>query len=320
MNAYKKLDIHKNPEFKDHLKNIEALDVDLFNKEKILAFGEKYDIMPEDVKEVTLDALSEIKNDEGYKMISKALFYCLKNDIDVLNFKPDFEEGLKAEFALFFPVWYVAEDFAKDMEKRGVSFDIISKSLAPICGCTKRNKGFKGIMGTSAFYTWIGKYAKGELFRINDFEYETFKHNGENVINIHIPSGTALNVKDNLKSFKGAVDFFEKYYPELKMKGLFCESWLLSEKIEEIMGKKTNISRFGDMFDRFETEGEQIWTSVLRFVYGFSAPYPPIEELPENTTLQKKMKEYMLNGGRVYNTAGFISMQKLFDMLSECEE
>ena len=49
MNAYEKLEVHQNPEFKEHLKNIEALEVDLFNKEKILGFAKKYDIMPEDV-------------------------------------------------------------------------------------------------------------------------------------------------------------------------------------------------------------------------------------------------------------------------------
>ena len=39
MNAYEKLEVHQNEEFKEHLKNIETLEADIFNKEKILAFA-----------------------------------------------------------------------------------------------------------------------------------------------------------------------------------------------------------------------------------------------------------------------------------------
>ena len=35
MNAYEKLEVHNKTEFAEHLKNIECVNVDLFNKEKI---------------------------------------------------------------------------------------------------------------------------------------------------------------------------------------------------------------------------------------------------------------------------------------------
>ncbi len=310
MNAYKKLDVHNNPEFTEHLKNIEALNVDLFDKEKILAFGKNYNCMSEDVKEIVLKALEEIKNDEGYMMIAKAIFYCLKNNIEPNAFKPDFTEGIKAQFVMFFPVWYMLEEFALDMEKRAISREIIENSVAPVCGCIKRNEDLAGEMGTSAFFFWIHKYAKGELFRINDFEYETSKRDGKDIVNIHIPAGTKLNVYENLKSFKGAIDFFDRYYPEYKMTGVMCESWLLSDKIEEVMGGPTNISRFGDMFDRYDI-GDTKGDAVLRFVYNFAAPYPPIEDVPEDTTLQRKLKAYMLSGKRVYALGGTISREEI---------
>lgn len=318
MNAYQKLEIHNNSDFIEHIKNIESVDINLFNKDKILAFAEKYDIMPEDVKEKVLEALEEIKNDEGYRKIALALFYCLKNDVDPNAFRPDFEDGLRAQFVMFFPVWYMLEEFAGDMKKRGIDSDIIKNSVAPVCGCIKRNKDLAGEMGTSAFFFWIHKYAKGELFRINEFEYETSKHNGKDYINIHIPAKTKLDVCSNLKSFKDAMDFFEKYYPEFNMSGLMCESWLLSPHIEEVMGGPTNISRFGDMFDLYDigdTKGE----AVFRFVYGFAAPYPPIEDVPEDTTLQRKLKAYMLSGKRVYAMGGTISKEKLESKLKEFE-
>lgn len=318
MNAFEKLEVHQNEEFKEHLKNIETLEADIFNKEKILAFGAKYDIMPEDVKEEVLKALEEIKNDEGYKKIAMALLYCLKNGVDHNAFKPDFEEGIKAQFVIFFPIWYMVEEFAEDMVKRGVPQEIIIKSLAPVCGCLKKNKELTGSMGTSAYFFWIHKHALGELFNIGAFQYEPVNRNGKNLINIHIPAGTKLNVQDNLKSFKEAMDFYDKYYPEFKMEGLMCESWLLSNEVEEVMGGPTNITRFGNMFKKYSI-GDERGDAVFRFVYNFAAPYPPIEDLPENTTLQRKLKAYMLSGKRVYNMGGTISREELLTKLKEFE-
>lgn len=318
MNAYEALKVHDNPEFTEHLKNIEQVNTNLFNKEKILSFAKKYDSMPKEVEEKVLEALVEIKKDESYIKIAKAIYYCLKNNIDPAHFKPDFKEGIKAQFAMFFPVWYMLEEFAFDMEKRGINSEIIKNSVAPVCGCIKRNEGLTGEPGTSAYYFWIYKYAKGELFRINEFEYETSKKDGKDMVNIHIPAGTKLNVYENLKSFKGAIDFFEKHYPEFKPEGMMCESWLLSNEIEEVMGGPTNISRFGDMFDKYSI-GDERGDAVFRFVYNFAAPYPPIEDVPENTTLQRKLKAYMLSGKRVYAMGGTISKEKLEARLKEFE-
>lgn len=318
MNAYQKLEIHNNPDFSGHIKNIESIDINLFDSNKILAFAKKYDSMPDDVREKVFESLELIKNDEGYSMIAKGIYYCLSNGIEPNAFKPDFTDGMKAQFVMFFPVWYMLEEFACDMEKRGVDFEIIKNSVAPVCGCVKRNEAMTGEMGTSAFFFWIHKYAKGELFRINEFEYETYKHNEQDYVNIHIPAKTKLDVYSNLKSFKGAMDFFEKFYPEFKMNGLMCESWLLSPQVEEVMGKPTNISRFGDMFDLYDI-GDTNGDAVFRFVYGFAAPYPPIEDVPEDTTLQRKLKAYMMSGKRVYAMGGTISKEKLETKLNEFE-
>ena len=173
-------------------------------------------------------------------------------------------------------------------------------------------------MGTSAYFFWIHKHAKRELFNIGAFQYEPVQKDGKYLINIHIPAGTKLNVYDNLKSFKEAMDFYDTYYPENKMEGLMCESWLLSNEIEEVMEGATNISRFGDMFTKYSI-GDERGDAVFRFVYNFAAPYPPVETLPENTTLQRKLKAYMLSGKRVYAMGGTISRDELNNRLKEFE-
>ena len=96
------------------------------------------------------------------------------------------------------------------------------------------------------------------------------------------------------------------------------ENFYLSNEVEEVMGGPTNITRFGNMFTKYSI-GDKIGESVFRFVYNFAAPYPPVEELPENTTLQRKLKAYMLSGKRVYNMGGTISREELLTKLKEFE-
>lgn len=309
MNVYESLEIHHDPKYTEYLKESQTIACDLFDRERILAFGEEYGILPEDVREQVLLALDEIKDDEGYMALCKAILYFIQNSLPTKLLTPPFDEGVKAEFAMFFPVWYLAEEFAKDAEKRGVPKEIVSKSLNGICSCVRKNKDFKGCMGTSAYFFWLPLHAQGKLFTINEFQYETAAHNGKNAVGVHIPAGTKLDVRSNLLSFKGALDFFDRYYPELEMSGMVCESWLLSPQIEEVMGKKTNISRFGDMFDRFDI-GDTKGNGVFRFVYGHAEPCP-VDELQEETSLQRKMKAYMKTGKRVFAYGGFISREDI---------
>lgn len=292
------------------------LDCACLDNDRILAFGKKYGILSDVVEKEVIKALEEIKKDKDYISLCSKLLYHIKNNIPLTSLEPNYEDGLKAQYAIFFPVWYMAENSAEDMKKRGISHSIISKSFKGICDSVVDNKILCGRMGTSEYFFWLRHYALGDLFMINDFQYEIKKHDGKATIAIHIPEGTKLDVSQNLLSFKEALDFFETYYPELEISGFSCESWLLSKEIEEVMGRKTNISRFGDMFERYDIndiDGD----SAYRFVYKTTPPYPSIDELPENTTLQKRLKEYMRSGKKLYAYGGFISKAKLFDMLSK---
>jgi len=291
---------------------------DIFNKEKILAFSKEYDLLSEENISLVLKAADEIQNDEERKTLCYKLLELMRKGISTDKLAPPDDGSLKSEFALFFPVWRMAEEFAEDAGKRGVSHEIIHKSLRGIDSCLTGNKELKGRPGTSAYFFWLPLHGQGKLFRIGDFQYELTSHEGKNAIGVHIPKGTKLNVHQNLNSFKEALDFFEQYYSEYKMSGFVCESWLLNPHIEEIMGKKTNISLFGDMFDRFDI-GDTVGKSIYRFVYKLPAPCP-VDELTEETSLQRNIKNYLKAGNKVLSYGGFISKAKLNQMLKDLEE
>ena len=90
---------------------------------------------------------------------------------------------------------------------------------------------------------------------------------------------------------------------------------MLDPHIEEIMGRKTNISRFGDLFDHFDI-GDTEGRAVYRFVYNLLEPCP-VDKLSEETSLQRNIKKYLKAGNKVLNYVGFISKSRLKQLLKD---
>ena len=81
------------------------------------------------------------------------------------------------------------------------------------------------------------------------------------------------------------------------------------------MGRATNISRFGDMFKRYGTSDED-------GVYGnmFRMPKPQnLDELPEETSLQRNVKKYLKDGNSFDDYKGYISLEEFDKLLSDTE-
>ena len=74
------------------------------------------------------------------------------------------------------------------------------------------------------------------------------------------------------------------------------------------MGRQTNITRFGDMFDRFEIDEET--DGVFISVFKISKP-ENIDDLCEDTSLQKNIKRFLKEGNRFKDYGGFVSLEKL---------
>ena len=120
---------------------------------------------------------------------------------------------------------------------------------------------------------------------------------------MHIPAADAFTPELCIKSFKETKEIIKKCYPEKDIKAFFCLSWLLEKRIKGILGKETNITKFAAMFKGFPVKSEG------KGVYGFLFHVPsdtPNENLPENTSMQRAVKDYILNSGYIYEKAGII--------------
>lgn len=151
-------------------------------------------------------------------------------------------------------------------------------------------------------WAWVGKSLRMELFRLGRLQFEptcleqdithsgTVYPAGTPVLNVHIPAGEPLDPAAAMDSFRQAEDFFPRYfgasYP------LFvCFSWLMAPALREVLPSGSRILQFQAMFDVVEESPRR---QAEERVFGFLAEDPAT--YPENTSLQRALKSYLLSG------------------------
>lgn len=151
-------------------------------------------------------------------------------------------------------------------------------------------------------YWWTTRQAGCHLFRIGELEYEIKQIGKDAVIGIHIPSDVNFSPLAVEKSLHDAYKFFEKYYPSLSNVEYHCHSWLLDAQLKDMLGNNSNIVSFQNRFEIFD-EGE-VGTEFVEWLYNTKST--DYDTLPENTSLQIKMKKHLLAGGVIRNAYGRI--------------
>ena len=142
---------------------------------------------------------------------------------------------------------------------------------------------------------WTIRQITGRLYRIGDMEYESARVKGRDVISMHIPTD-AVFTEDKIRgSHEKALSFFSRYFPDQSGLDMICFSWLLSPIIKDMLKPDSNILKFQGHFDitdfRPDENGYRIW---VFHTYGTD---PSL--FAEKTSLQRKMKSYVLDGGKI---------------------
>lgn len=148
---------------------------------------------------------------------------------------------------------------------------------------------------------WTARQLCGLLFRIGELEYEMRTDGGEKIISLHIPSDALLTREKALHSIRQARGFLDEKFPEYAGAGTECHSWLLSPTLREVLSPGSNILAFQELFD-IEVLGEDQAEEYK--VWVFKRSDIPLADLPENTSLQRRMKDYLLSGGKMLEAKG----------------
>lgn len=181
--------------------------------------------------------------------------------------------------------------------------------------------GVKGLVNIR----WIAKHLSLRIFRIGRLQYEFSRFAilpnagikniiscpyrlGEKCITLHIPQGEKLDNALCRQSLEDATEFFSKHFPDYKYRCYTVITWLLNPELGEVLGKDSNIVKFGKMFTLLGRVPDSDMNE--RRVFGYKKDrknYMPSNAL-QRYTLDRIKKEKPL-----YSYNGFLPKNKFTD-------
>ena len=178
--------------------------------------------------------------------------------------------------------------------RRGISEEVLIATMGCFPRFIEEHMESFGAYGFDRWW-WTGRQTSLQLFRIGSLEYELCANETEKQISVHIPSDADLSDGAVDESLAQARAFLKKHFPEYDGAQFHCHSWLLAPALGELLPKESRINRFRE---RFQISGVDENAEDYK-LWVFKNKDLTIDEFPENTTLQKKMKTYLQKGGKV---------------------
>ena len=205
-----------------------------------------------------------------------------------------------AELLLFM---LLTQPLHEHYEKAGISSQIWHDSCMDLHWKLQECQRVYGIWGS--FVAWwfpgffdLTRFALGRLqFELIDFPKEYAESGSEKpegmtkVINVHIPSCGRLKREEYTESYRMAAAFFANAFPGDTV-AFVCESWLLFGGHREMLPEDSGIIGFMNDYNCFHQGDtyEDLWRIFHREWDGDAA------SLPEDTSLQRAYKQWLLEG------------------------
>lgn len=205
------------------------------------------------------------------------------------------EDGMKI---LTCQLQCVCDTYAK-YEKLGISKEIFIATMKFFPRFLQDHKDRHGSY-RYVWAWWVVRQISMVEFRIGELEYEMRKENDNHLIDIHIPADADMTISKLRNSYLEALEFFKKYYPDFIGADMVCNSWLLAPSLKNVLPENSKILQFQKSFDIGNMEVDSL--GFMDWIYG--SRNIPIEELPEDTYLQRKLKPYLRNNGKIEWTSG----------------
>ena len=155
------------------------------------------------------------------------------------------------------------------------------------------------------FYTGheiVNAFVRKDTVSLKKSEWRVIARQWDWMVGLHIPRGADLSEESMTAGFKDAMAKTLRHYADLDPKFVHTSTWLLSPKLAELQGEGSGIKRFSDRFIKYPIK------SGGKELFGFAFPSCPNDynDLPEGTSLQRKLKALYLSGGCIHAHAGFV--------------
>lgn len=190
-----------------------------------------------------------------------------------------------------------------EYDRLGISEEIYVDTMGAFSRFVREHMESYGRYGFDRGF-WTPRQVSCKLFRIGELEYELTVRDGEDVVSLHIPTDVDLRPGILRPSMRGGLNELYRIFPDYAGKKVYCHSWLLSPLLQALLPEGSNILRFQELF---EIQPDEVpGKDVLLWV--FKNPKLPMAELPENTSLQRKLKQFFLDGGQFLEGKGWLRL------------
>jgi hypothetical protein len=226
------------------------------------------------------------------------------------------------EPARFFYPWVFASilpDTLAATRARGIPDGIVHATFSDVGRHFLIHRAQHGSGGMSG-QDWLMLHARGLIYQLGRLQFERGRLGGrtsagireagfdavkgEPCIAVHIPGFMGpFSPEACDESFALAQDFFERHFPEESYRYTVCHSWLLDQQLGEYLPTTSNIMAFQRRF-RLAYTPDAADRITLEFV--FRTPDRPLNELPQNTTLERAVVYHLQNGRHWHGGAGWL--------------
>lgn len=145
---------------------------------------------------------------------------------------------------------------------------------------------------------WTVRQLTGVLFRVGLLEFEL----REKDVSIHIPTGAHLEPDEVTASLAAGREMIAVHFPKWKDFPRVCHSWLLSPTMQELLPQDAKILQFQRRFAVTLTGNDD--KDFLQ--WAFKRKDIPYDQLPEDTSLQRKLKAKLLRGEPFLDARGIL--------------
>ena len=264
--------------------NMEEISLEKFlDKRYFSNILEFYRIDDEEFKTNLFETIELIKKDKKLQLILYLFYYILFIDRtelykDIWNWEIS-NNLFKNAGSYMVPVIALlsgCEIHKKNMGKRNFDKEQIEEQIKNIKACCFLDKKRFNIDGIGFRQKVLGSYFKnGKIIQVGRLQYE-------------YPDEIPNEV---LKYKEGNYMYI-------------TESWLLSNELDDILDKGSNILKFKDKFDIIkQTENNK---EFLNFVFQEKGEKINYNFLKEDTKLQKKLKKYLINNKKIHIGLGVL--------------
>ena len=209
-------------------------------------------------------------------------------------------------------VLYLVEGMHREYMKRGLSEELFLVNVKPIRDRIESTYKKKGNFALGDM-DWYRMILEGRLFRLGRLQFGLGRSpvdipsksvkKGDNVLQLHIPSGEKLGFDACLESINRAISLTEKHFPDFEYRYITCLSWLLDGSVADLLGEGSNVLKFATLFEIVANNKSD---SIIRFVFGGGATREDLPNITPNGRFQTALKAEALAGREFFCPRGVI--------------